>query len=138
LALILSASEDGGRAVAIESQSGEEWTLHAAMVLRVGPGLPPERMDVGAVTGRCGERVACGEAFYGTLGNAYGGDFRSLVAVWHGAAESIGEVDLTVAAATDRPVVPAFLAACAWLDCCTHAALAQLDLSRVFFCCKIV
>jgi len=121
LTVYMAVGHGGGRHVTIESQSGEGWTLHAAMVLRVGAGFPEGRLDMGAVTKRCGERVACGEAFYGTLGNAYGGDFRSLVAVWHGAAESIGELELPLPENGQGASGPHSLRICALLDCAIHS-----------------
>ena len=66
----------------------DEWNKHTLMELVVGMLFVEGRMlDIDAALRRFHKMINCGEAFYETLGNQYGGEFRSLQSVWHGNGE---------------------------------------------------
>ena len=96
------------------------WDTHAHMCLELRPGgAAAERLDPAKVQARCPEHVT-GDAFYGSTGNDYRGEFRALAEGWGGggAGETLGRVEY---AHTETAHV--HLRSCAWLDACTHPAI---------------
>lgn len=71
--------------VLIESLGiNDDWNKHTLMELVVDMLFVESRMlDIDAALRRCHKMITCGEAFYKTLGNQYGEEFRSLQSVWH-------------------------------------------------------
>lgn len=62
----------------------DEWNKHTLMDLVVGMLFVEGRMlDIDAALRRCHKMINYDEAFYETLGNQYGGEFRSLQSDWH-------------------------------------------------------
>eukprot|EP00961_Rhodomonas_salina_P149850 2017336-Rhodomonas_salina.1 len=85
----------GDRSVTIESEEegGDGWVVHARMQLVVDSEWGREdRVEVPEILGRCEISMECGEAFYGTVGNASRGDFRSLARAWEGDGEWLGQI----------------------------------------------
>jgi SAM-dependent methyltransferase/NADP-dependent 3-hydroxy acid dehydrogenase YdfG len=129
-----SSDEDDSAAkgwdVTIEStRDGEhDWTLHATMHVQLEKQMPAAPINIEEMIAQTGKGIECGETFYETLGNAYGGDFRSLQTVWEIENGLIGRVELKSSSSTTK--TPAFLLISALLDVCTHVGMVPLTLQQ--------
>ena len=117
----LRLDTDGGAQVAITSRLEDgAWDTHAHMGLELRPGgAAAARLDPAEVRARFPEHVT-GDAFYGSTGNDYRGEFRALAEGWGGgrAGETLGRVEYAHA-----ETAHVHLRSCAWLDACTHPAI---------------
>jgi hypothetical protein len=116
----LRLDTDGAQITITSRLEDGAWDTHAHMELELRPGgAAAARLDPAEVRARCPEHVT-GEAFYGSTGNDYRGEFRALTEGWGGggAGETLGRVEY---AHTETAHV--HLRSCAWLDACTHPAI---------------
>ena len=124
----LRLDTDGGAQITITSRLEDgAWDTHAHMGLELRPGgAAAARLDPAEVRARCPEHVT-GDAFYGSTGNDYRGEFRALAEGWGGggAGETLGRVEY---AHTETAHV--HLRSCAWLDACSHPAIWWMEHKR--------
>ncbi|WP_414738875.1 SDR family NAD(P)-dependent oxidoreductase [Mycobacterium nebraskense] len=88
-----AAGESGSRAVAVYSQAGSEWTLHAQGVLSEGSPAPDADLSVWPPVGATAVDVAGAYDDLAARGYGYGPAFRGLRKVWRRGAEIFAEVE---------------------------------------------
>ena len=85
--------ESGSHAVAVYSQAGPEWTLHAQGVLSEGSPAPDANLSVWPPVGATAVDVAGAYDDLAARGYGYGPAFRGLRKVWRRGAETFAEVE---------------------------------------------
>ncbi len=88
-----AAGDTGSRAVAVYSQAGAEWTLHAQGVLREGSPAPEADLSVWPPIGATAVDVTGAYDDLAARGYGYGPAFRGLRRVWRRGAETFAEVE---------------------------------------------
>ena len=88
-----AAGEGGSRAVAVYSQAGPEWTLHAQGVLSEGTPAPDADLSVWPPVGATAVDVTGAYDDLAARGYGYGPAFRGLRKVWRRGAETFAEVE---------------------------------------------
>ena len=88
-----AAGEGGPRAVAVYSQAGSEWTLHAQGVLGEGSPNPGADLSVWPPVGAAPVDVAGAYDDLAARGYGYGPAFRGLRKVWRRGDETFAEVE---------------------------------------------
>jgi acyl transferase domain-containing protein len=81
------------------SQTGTDWTVHAAGVIRRGASEPPDRVNLTAVRARCPDRVR-GAAFYqafAAAGLEYGPAFQGVHEIFRGNGEALARIETPLA-----------------------------------------
>ncbi|OBH82521.1 type I polyketide synthase [Mycobacterium sp. E2989] len=87
------AGEGGTRGVAVYSQAGPEWTLHAQGVLSEGSPAPEADLSVWPPVGAAAVDVTGAYDDLAARGYGYGPAFRGLRKVWRRGAETFAEVE---------------------------------------------
>ncbi|XBL45717.1 SDR family NAD(P)-dependent oxidoreductase [Mycobacterium europaeum] len=88
-----AAGDTGSRAVAVYSQAGAEWTLHAQGVLSEGTPAPEPDLSVWPPIGATAVDVTGAYDDLAARGYGYGPAFRGLRRVWRRGAETFAEVE---------------------------------------------
>ena len=88
-----AAGESGSRAVAVYSQAGSEWVLHAQGVLSEGSPAPDADLSVWPPVGATAVDVTGAYDDLAGRGYGYGPAFRGLRKVWRRGAETFAEVE---------------------------------------------
>ncbi|WP_156764178.1 type I polyketide synthase, partial [Mycobacterium sp. E3247] len=88
-----AAAENGSRAVAVYSQAGAEWTVHAQGVLSEGAPGPGTDLSVWPPIGAAEVDVTGAYDDLAARGYGYGPAFRGLRRVWRRGAETFAEVE---------------------------------------------
>ena len=88
-----AAGEAGSRGVALYSQAGSEWALHAQGVLSEGSVAPDADLSVWPPVGATAVDVAGAYDDLAGRGYGYGPAFRGLRRVWRRGAETFAEVE---------------------------------------------
>ncbi len=91
--VVEAAGESGSHAVAMYSQAGPEWTLHAQGMLSEGSPAPDADLSVWPPVGATGVDVAGAYDDLAARGYGYGPAFRGLRKVWRRGAETFAEVE---------------------------------------------
>ena len=123
----LRLDTDGAQITITSRLEDGAWDTHAHMGLELRPGgAAAAGLDPAEVQARCPEHVTR-DAFYGSTGNDYRGEFRALAEGWGGggAGETLGRVEY---AHTETAHV--HLRSCAWLDACSHPAIWWMEHKR--------